>query len=88
MIHHEIPQPSSHYPQESDLKICHLCGKKHSTNSNLKQHMEMVHEKKRKYTCNICDAEFYFNHQYEQHVKGKSKKLFPIHISVGMQGPC
>ena len=32
--------------------------------------MEMVHEKKKHYTCNVCDAEFYFNHQYEQHVKG------------------
>ena len=58
------------HPKESDLKICHLCGKKHTTNSNLKQHMEMVHEKKRPYSCNVCDAEFYFNHAYEQHVKG------------------
>ena len=59
------------HPDDSKMKVCHICGYKAVTNQNLKTHVEATHENKRNYSCNVCDAKFYKSFSLRNHVKGK-----------------
>ena len=56
---------------ESDFKICHLCTYKTPGESELKKHIEMVHQKIKRFTCDQCARQFYQNNQLKRHIRGK-----------------
>ena len=70
------PNKSGNKPYE-----CPICQKIIAgySNSNLKRHIETVHEKKKEYKCKICPIKFasinaLFNHMEEEHMQIKALK--------------
>ena len=61
----------SAHANEEDLKICHICFYKTSSNQNLKTHIEAKHEKVRNFECPQCDLKFYAKATMVHHIKGK-----------------
>ena len=57
-------------------KVCHLCGWKTHNKENLKVHIKVQHENIKRYSCNVCDAQFYHNGKLKRHVRGKISLLF------------
>ena len=41
------------HPDESTMKVCHICGHKAVTNQEIRKHIEATHEKKRDFACNV-----------------------------------
>ena len=76
------------HTDESNLKVCHICGYKSATNQTMRMHIEAKHEKKRDFACNVCDAKFYRRFKLDLHVRGMYLhfiylRLFPesyVHI--------
>ena len=58
------------HAKESDFKICHLCTYKTPGESELKKHIEMVHQKIKRFTCDQCARQFYQNNQLKRHIRG------------------
>ena len=58
------------HTDESNLKVCHICGYKSATNQTMRMHIEAKHEKKRDFACNVCDAKFYRRFKLDLHVRG------------------
>ena len=74
------------HAKDSDFKICHLCTYKTPGESELKKHIEMVHQKIKRFTCDQCARQFYQNNQLKRHIRGKSlihntKSPFKILVS-------
>ena len=61
------------HAQESDFKICPSCPYKTPSAPTLKKHIEMVHEKIRRFTCDQCARQFYNKSQLEKHIRSKFK---------------
>ena len=59
------------HTDESNLKVCHICGYKAATNQTMRMHIEAKHEKKRDFACNVCEAKFYRKFKLDLHVRGK-----------------
>jgi len=57
------------HTDESNLKVCHICGYKAATNQTMRMHIEAKHEKKRDFACNVCDAKFYRKFKLDLHVR-------------------
>lgn len=58
------------HPDESTMKVCHICGHKAVTNQEIRKHIEATHEKKRDFACNVCeDTKFYSKRQLSLHVR-------------------
>jgi len=70
------------HPDDSKMKVCHICGYKAVTNQNLKTHVEATHENKRNYSCNVCDAKFYKSFSLRNHVKVKHLGELPHKCDV------
>jgi hypothetical protein len=47
---------------------CHICTKTFNLKSNLRIHIEKVHEKKKKFTCSHCSKGFYFKYLFQSHL--------------------
>ena len=60
---------SQTHPDESQLKMCHLCTFKTLKDKALFYHIEVKHEKKTRFNCPRCDRQFYFEHQMKRHIK-------------------
>ena len=58
-----ISNNSQTHPDESQLKMCHLCTFKTLKDKALFYHIEVKHEKKTRFNCDRCDRQFYFEHQ-------------------------
>ena len=56
--------------KESDMNTCHLCPYKTPGKSELKKHIEMVHQKIKRFTCDQCARQFYQNNQLKRHIRG------------------
>ena len=53
------------------MNTCHLCPYKTPGKSELKKHIEMVHQKIKRFTCDQCARQFYQNNQLKRHIRGK-----------------
>ena len=51
--------------------MCDICGYSTPQLSNLKDHMGSVHAKKKNFTCNVCEKQFYAKRKMEKHIKSK-----------------
>ena len=60
-----------YHPTENGLKVCDICGYSTPQLSNLKDHMGSVHAKKKNFTCNVCEKQFYAKRKMEKHIKSK-----------------
>jgi len=58
-----------YHPTENGLKVCDICGYSTPQLSNLKDHMGSVHAKKKNFTCNVCEKQFYAKRKMEKHIK-------------------
>jgi len=47
---------------------CNICHKKFTRKSNLRQHMVVIHSKKKKYPCSFCDKQFQYYSRLQAHV--------------------
>ena len=72
--------------KESDKNMCHFCPFKTPYKAQLKKHIDMVHQKLKRFTCDQCTRQFYLNNQLQRHIKGKFqiKKLdtFVAHLTL------
>ena len=59
----------SAHANEEDLKICHICFYKASSNQNLKKHIEAKHEKVKNFECPQCDHKFYAKATMVRHIQ-------------------
>lgn len=53
--------------------ICHICGIKFTTRSNLLHHIKR-HEGIRNYECTICSKKFYASHSLKVHIRSHTKE--------------
>ena len=82
-----ISNNSQTHPDESQLKMCHLCTFKTLKDKALFYHIEVKHEKKTRFNCPSCDRQFYFEHQMKRHIKSTyilvlTRLTWLIHTSV------
>lgn len=72
-----------------DKITCHECSKSYSNASNLRRHVQVVHEKKSRFNCNFCDFPALFPTNFLTHVathlditdaktKSKGRKLYKL----------
>ena len=57
------------HTDESNLKVCHICGYKNPSQHNVNKHIQSVHEGQRNHPCNICGHRFVSKHRMEVHVR-------------------
>ena len=69
------------HPKESDYKFCHLCTYKTPGDAELKKHIEMVHQKLKRFTCDQCARQFYQNNQLKRHIRGNSTFMVKFIVS-------
>ena len=59
------------HKKESDIKeVCHLCGWKTHSKNNLRVHIRCKHENIKRFSCNVCDHQFYHNKDLKVHIRG------------------
>ena len=73
------------HAKESDFKICHLCTYKTPGESELKKHIEMVHQKIKRFTCDQCARQFYQNNQLKRHIRGNYLHSI-AHLNISVSG--
>ena len=59
------------HPKESDFKLCHMCPYKTPNKAALKKHIDIVHKKIRRFTCDQCGNQFIQKSQLTLHIKGE-----------------
>ncbi len=69
-----------------DTRKCKQCGRQFKHPSELKSHIERIHEKKTNYQCDICGKAFYFKHIMLKHQAIVHKdQASPYHGKDGKQ---
>ncbi|XP_058447834.1 zinc finger protein 58-like [Malaya genurostris] len=58
----------SHYRNHYKMYQCQECGHKFATATILKRHIEVIHQKIRKYKCEYCEKAFGYQHKYKEHM--------------------
>uniref|UniRef100_A0A1Q3F320 C2h2-type zn-finger protein n=1 Tax=Culex tarsalis TaxID=7177 RepID=A0A1Q3F320_CULTA len=66
----------SHYRNHYKSYPCKECDRKFATATILKNHVDVVHRKIRKYQCEYCQKTFAYQHKYKEH----------IHVHMGFKG--
>lgn len=67
----------SAHAKEEDLKICHICFYKASSNGNLKKHIEAKHEKVKNFECPQCDHKFHAKATMVRHIQTHHSETKP-----------
>ena len=49
------------HSEEQEFHFCEICGKRTKQKSDLRKHVEEVHENVKKYICDLCNSKFYQN---------------------------
>ena len=64
-----------HEPEQDGLleNVCHICGIKFTTRSNLVNHVKR-HEGIRNYACPICPKKFFASHSLKVHIRSHTKE--------------
>ena len=47
---------------------CNICDSKYYYSSQLKKHMDEIHEGKKPFECNLCDSKYYYSSQLKKHI--------------------
>ena len=55
-------------------EICNICNKAFDRKSNLRKHMETIHEGKRPHLCTICGADFSQQQHLKRHIESIHRK--------------
>ncbi|XP_055542770.1 uncharacterized protein LOC129728358 [Wyeomyia smithii] len=58
----------SHYRNHYKLYKCQECDRMFATATILRRHIDVVHQKVRKYQCEFCQKAFAYQHKYKEHV--------------------
>ena len=59
------------HAKESDFKLCPSCPYKTPNKAALKSHINAVHKKILRFTCDQCAHQFYQKYQLTNHIKSK-----------------
>ena len=57
--------------QSSEQNRCKICNKKFINFTYVQEHFEAVHEKIKRYFCDICNYKVYYEWQFRRHLKSK-----------------
>lgn len=58
----------SHYKNHYKMYDCQDCHRKFATATILKNHINVIHKKIRKYRCEICEKQFGYQHKFKEHM--------------------